>query len=656
MRTILTILSLFCLQANATVYYVKSSGGTGSGLNDANAWSFAKLNATSLNSGDVVLLNRGNTFYGSMTIRPGVSYNSYGTGAQPIISGFTSLTTWTNVGTNLWEASVTAGAQLNMVTVNGVVVEPGRFPNTGWLIIQTGGDSSLVTNTSSPSTYAGGNMVIKKRQWVIDKVKIKSISGSTINYSNPFDPLTEYAFYPSVANCGFYFTDHPATLDLQNEWYYTSGTLRMYSTVNPSTLNVKAATINTLVNITGGTSNVSFNTITFQGANEDAFFISGGSYNTIQNCEINYTGKKGINALFSTNLLVQSNVVTNTNWSGIDAILGSYQYILSNNVSNNGMLRSLCQPNNNANHGIWANGTHNLIEGNILNNIGYCGIDMGGDYDTCRNNFIDNYCQTVTDGGGIYMGSEPYGIGRVIENNVVLHGLGPSDGSEYPWTRLNDAFGIYLDESTAGVTVKNNFAAFTNGGGAYLHMANNVSFSNNTFYGNTNCQVKFAEDNINKTRMVNIEWVNNRMHSTNAEDFGYIVYCVDNTSKFFSRAANNIISNPGNPNNLIWEIIDYGTVADYKMSLSQWRTKYENFETFSTGAPAAFNSGSPQVQITYSGKYNAPLDGIYQALDSTIYQAGTVVLQPFSGQVLTKTGEFVPVVTKPVTIRGRIRF
>jgi len=659
MRAILTILSFiitsaFSLAPTATVYYVKPTGGTGSGLDDANAWSFAKYKSMegSLIPGDAVLFKAGESFYGSITTRPGVNYNRYSTGANPIITGFTSVTSWANVGTNLWEASVSAGTSLNMLTVNGVVTEPGRFPNTGWLPIINGYDSTIVTNTPSPSTYSGGKIVTKKKQWVIDKCQITSISGNNINFTNPRpDPLTGYETQPAVTNCGFFFTDHPATLDVQNEWYYTSGTLRMYSTVNPSTLNVKAATINTLVTL-GGVSNARFATIDFQGSNEDGIFVSGGSGNVIENCGIAYTGRKGIYSVFSSNFTVQNNNISNTNWSGIDAILGSYQYVLNNNLNNIAMLRSLCQPNNNANHAIWAAGNHNLIQGNIGNYIGYVGIDMGGDYDTARNNFMDNWCQIATDGGGIYMGSEPNGIGRLIENNTFLHGYGARDGSEYPWNTFDDSYGIYLDESTAGVTVRNNFSALNVGGGASLHMANNVTFDNNIFYGNVHRQVKFQEDNAFKTRMVNIEWTNNKAHSLNGSEQVYVFYSVDNSSKFFSRSANNILSNPGNPSNLVHEIIDYYAGGDYTYSLNQWRTQYPNFETFSTGAPASFGSGTPQVQITYSGKYNAPLDGVYQSIDSTIYQAGTIVLQPFSGAVLKRTGDFVPVVTVPRVVRG----
>lgn len=656
MRLILTILSLICLQAQATVYYVKSSGGTGDGLSAGTAWTFAQYKAVeSTLSNNTILLNRGDVFYGTLNPPSNVVYNSYGFGANPIITGFTTLTSWTNVGTNLWEASVSAGTQLNMVTVNGTAVEPGRFPNTGWLPIINGYDSTIVTNTPSPSTYTGGKIVVKKKQWVIDKCPITSISGSTINFTNPRpDPLTGYETQPAVTNCGYFFTEHPLCLDVQNEWYYTSGTLRMYSTVNPSTLNVKAATINTLVNITGGVSNARFATIDFQGSNEDGVFVSGGSGNVIENCGLSFTGRKGIYSVFSQNLTIRNNNISYTNWSAVDAILGSYQYVIGNNINNIAMLRSLCQPNNNANHAIWTQGSHNLTEGNILNTIGYVGIDMGGDYDTCRNNFIDNWCMLSTDGGGIYMGSEPNGIGRLIENNTILHGYGARDGSEYPWNTFDDSYAIYLDESTAGVMVRNNFCALNVGGGASLHMANNVTFDNNTFYGNTHRQVKFQEDNIFKTRMVNIEWTNNKAHSLNGSEQVYVFYAVDKTSKFFSRCANNILSNPGNPNNLIHEIIDYYNVADYTYSLNQWRTQYPNFETFSTGAPASFSSGTPQVQITYSGKYNAPLDGVYQSIDSTIYKAGTIVLQPFSGAVLKRVSDFVPVVTVPRVVRGKI--
>ena len=79
--------------------------------------------------GDAVFFKNGDIFTGSINPASGVYYGAYGTGAKPLISGFTTLTGWTSVGTNLWEAPLNTGLRLNMLIINGVIKAPGRYPN-----------------------------------------------------------------------------------------------------------------------------------------------------------------------------------------------------------------------------------------------------------------------------------------------------------------------------------------------------------------------------------------------------------------------------------------------------------------------------------------------------------------------------------------------
>lgn len=664
MRLITTILFfLLSLNLSATTYYVKASGGTGSGLNDANAWSFAKYKSLeSTLGGHTVLFNRGDIFNGSLSPVSNVTYNSYGNGAQPIITGFVILNSWTSVGTNLWEAGVAAGSRLNMVTVGGNVIEPGRFPNTGWLtmnvpdyVLNGNGDTIKIGNprrffypTSGLTGYAGGNVVIKKREWIIEKAMINSVGGDSITF--------EETNYPALDKWGFILTDNPATLDLQNEWYYNSSTnkIRMYSTVNPSTLNVKAATINTLVSLSNS-SNVSFTTIDFEGCNEDAVFsYDGGSGNSLTNCSIRFTGNNGINTKFQTNFTVQNCQIYQTNYSGVSAIQGATQYFLGNDIHHNGMLITLCQGNNKANHGLWVNGTYNRIYNNTVSYTGYVGIDFSGSYDTVRRNYVHHALQTSADGGSIYMSDEPFAAGRLIDSNVCVFGLGPRDGT--PYTGFDNAMGIYLDEATGFVTVTNNFCALNNGGGMYLHRANNLTIKYNTFYGNTHQQILAAEDGPDKEKIRNVDFSNNVMHSLSSSDYIYVFYAVGGCDSFFTRNANNIHSRPSSSSNTIREIVDFFAGGDYTYSLSTWQSSFPTFDLKSTGTPAAFATGTPSIYTTFGNRTSFALDGVFQEIKGFNYGFGSALLPPYSGIVINKQNDLPAVTPQSLTARGVFRF
>ena len=126
------------------VFYVDNTLGNDSndGTTINTAWkTISKVNSVfaSLPSDAQILFKCGETFNGTLNIaRSGTSttsitIGSYGLGAKPIITGLTSVTSWTNIGTNLWESTsaVSTLSTLKMVVINGVNTPMGRFPAPG---------------------------------------------------------------------------------------------------------------------------------------------------------------------------------------------------------------------------------------------------------------------------------------------------------------------------------------------------------------------------------------------------------------------------------------------------------------------------------------------------------------------------------------------
>src|ERR1035437_5295098 len=98
---------IFGLTANATNYYFSVTGNdANNGTSTSTPWqTLAKFNSVffSRSPGDSLLFKRGDTFYGSITSSRSRSAGSpiiigaYGTGAKPIVTGFTTLTSWSTV-------------------------------------------------------------------------------------------------------------------------------------------------------------------------------------------------------------------------------------------------------------------------------------------------------------------------------------------------------------------------------------------------------------------------------------------------------------------------------------------------------------------------------------------------------------------------------
>ena len=492
--SIFFIAILLCENVNAKNYYFSSSTGndaytSAQAQNPATPWlTLNKLNSffSSLLPGDSVLFNRGDVFYGTITTtKSGTSLlpivlSAYGNGAQPIVSGFISITSWTNLGGNIWESTnvISSLSTLNMVTINGVEVGMGRTPNTGYYTYQSSSSTSITSsNLTGTPNYTGGEIVLRANNSIFDRSIISSQTSGTLNFATIPDAPTN--------GFGFFIQNSILTLDQQNEWYYnpTTNKIDIYSTTTP--LNVLISSIDILV--TMHSNYVTFNDITFQGANSYDFYNDwSGTYgqnNLIQNCKIFFSGINGIYTL-SNNLTVNN---CSINYSNNNAIFirntPTGTTITNNTIQNTGTFPGMGQSSGNSYNAILMLSSNVIIAKNIITNTGYDGISFIGDNITIQNNYIDTFCSILQDGGGIYtIMSSVTNVNRLIKGNIVLNGLGAISGTNS--TTYIPAEGIYLDQNSANVEISYNTVANCANQGIFFHNAANNNTHNNTFYNN----------------------------------------------------------------------------------------------------------------------------------------------------------------------------
>jgi hypothetical protein len=122
------------VNASATNYYFSSSSGddnrtSAQAQSSATPWkTLSKLNSifSILKGGDIIYFKRGDVFYGSITPSKSgssglpITFDAYGTGNKPIITGFTAIGSWTSIGSGRYQAVLSSGlATLNAVNING---------------------------------------------------------------------------------------------------------------------------------------------------------------------------------------------------------------------------------------------------------------------------------------------------------------------------------------------------------------------------------------------------------------------------------------------------------------------------------------------------------------------------------------------------------
>ena len=140
--SVLMLLFLVAVPAGATTYYVDATTGSdaNNGISAGTAWkTIAKVNATTLNPGDSVLLKRGEIWREQLTNASSgsagnpITYADFGTGNKPSIRGsnaYNAAGNWTNESGNLWYVSF-------------IIADPGVFVHDGSLGIRKASKISL---------------------------------------------------------------------------------------------------------------------------------------------------------------------------------------------------------------------------------------------------------------------------------------------------------------------------------------------------------------------------------------------------------------------------------------------------------------------------------------------------------------------------------
>ena len=408
----------------ASTYYFSSSTGsdsftTAQAQNQSTPWqTLTKLNSmmSTLKAGDKVLLKRGDTFVGSIVVSVSgalnnpVIFSSYGTGSKPIIDSRLVLTSWSNVGSNLWEASSNSlNGKPTALMINDVLHPIGRYPNfsdanSGYLTVDSHPLDSLneITDPTLANLpdWTGAEIVIRTNRWMLEKSVVSSQSAGRITFS------------PKVSNLvdknGYFFQNHPAALDQDGEWCYiaTSNKVRLFSTVNPNTRIVSVANIDIAINITSK-SYISIDGLKIVGAKLSAIKLYGATYGSVRNCDFVNSGTNDIfigklyNNTLADSISVCNNTFSLTQSTSIIAN-GTRMTFSGNAFTDIALIPGMGETGNNY-VGLYTNVNGLLIERNRFNNIGYLPIHFLWSSNVIVNqNVIDRFCSVEDDGAGIY--------------------------------------------------------------------------------------------------------------------------------------------------------------------------------------------------------------------------------------------------------------
>ena len=498
----LFMLLLLCMSmaAGATNYYIDFTAGNdaNTGTSAAFAWkTLVKVNSASLSSGDVLYFKRGESWYGSITRSlSNITIDAYGTGQLPVISGVKILSSWVATGGNKYYSSLITDSTLNMVTLDGVPQTIARYPNAG---DANGGyltynSVSSATTTKIRSTVSGNwngfKGWMKTNDWRLTKFIVTADNNDTLTFQKWFDfTLGGTSGLEAVkSGYGYTFMDDTTFLDQNGEWTYKKSLNRVYmyfSDNNPAAHTIKAATVDTLINM-GSSVNVTVRNIHFEYGNMYGIYGSQASTVTVTDCLFNNMGGEAMGFYRLSNSTIARNVLNDCLQSGIYVQSPTTPYpnvlIEDNVLTDIGILPGMGSFNQGNDYtGIGATVANGLIvRRNFVSNVGIDGIRWNGGNVEIANNWVEWFCSVGQDHAAYYTYTDPattsYYRNRRLHHNFAMNGIGSPQGTLGGTRR---ASGIYDDGASGFILHDSNVVAYVPRSGFNLNIDSNITVTDN---------------------------------------------------------------------------------------------------------------------------------------------------------------------------------
>ena len=654
---ILILIVFSDLKISATNYYVSNSGSDlNSGLTAMQAWkTLDKVNRVFLKSGDQVLFKMGDTWIGTIKARfsgkadSPITFSAYGDGAKPLISGFLIITGgWTDEGGGIYSKALTVDSAPEVVTINNVQYAKGRTPNSNrynpnvsdyYHIDAIKGDNIIIDSEcdAAVTNWTGAEIVIRSSNyWDWTKEKIESHSGTTLKFRSSGNP--------NGVGFGYFIQNDLKTLDQFGEWYYGGGMFYMYfGTANPNNYTIKVSTVDKLIDV--NTKNyITVKNLKFDGANKNAVETSYSAHSknlTIDSCDFdfNYVSIYGHwthdMKVTNCNILRSSDQGIYNHWNSDGA------YIANNTIDSTGLVIGAFNGDIAACSmmGITVDYAHQvysdkkvIIEYNKVLNSGSNGINIGGDNAIARYNYINGFCMSRADGGGIHRTGANDFFNMVYDRNIIFNGIVSDDRLGLPAGKTNSRqYGIYLDIYSYYVSVSNNTISNV-AGGIHLLGAQNVNIIDNTVYS---CQTGVilhqrdtGTDPIRGVKMNGNIIVNddtkNSLLSARSEAYDF---------KQLGILSNNFYAKPNDD------------INSFSTMVHSWKNTYRTFSDWQSLINQDFNSSFIPINSSVGEKtklfYNKSKEDIKFILGKSVFKdvkgndiVDTFLLKPFTSKIL----------------------
>ncbi|HUI93392.1 MAG TPA: right-handed parallel beta-helix repeat-containing protein [Chitinivibrionales bacterium] len=482
---IVAVLLCLCVPATAATYYCSNAGSDqNTGTSDTAAWATLAYAKTKLRGSDQLLLRRGDVFRDSLDLS-GISnpaIGAYGQAglARPVIAGSAAISGWSVYKGSIWVAA--CPQKIQKLFVNNVMMTLARYPDTGWLRVDTMTENADGTNTvitlaalsQHPGNAAGywTNAQVRWRRWswwfetrrvtAYDGAGRLSLAGASVIHIDPAD---------GTRGWGFYLDNKFEELDAPGEWYYdaVAGKVYLYPPggADPNAMLVEGACFTYGLRLGGGTAD----NVCFRHQLENGIVLSRQS--VVSNCRFEWIGgDSGGSALSASWDIADSHMFGNVFENNLNIGISWYE---NSGRKGQSVIEYDTLLNTGSFPGYGGTGTWHAVgilvhltsgaqvRYNYIDKTGYAGVLLGSDSNFVYGNIIKHAMWTLNDGGAIYTDCSR----SHIYNNIIYDTKGDLTSSG-PWYPLGHGIWLEFLGDYHNSVVENNTVVRSGCNGIYL--------------------------------------------------------------------------------------------------------------------------------------------------------------------------------------------
>lgn len=646
-KFLFSIILVFAIQLSLkaqTTYYISALGDDNAvGTSELTPWkTLSKINNSTFASGDQILFRRGDIFYGKLRVNSsGLTFAAYGSGDKPVISGAQAVSdTWTQLLGNIWQADLASPPSeiTNLFRADSLLAlsrYPNKNVNNGYLNFETTSGKEQFTDNELTGNWAGAELVVRAERYRLVRTKVLAQSGNTISLvSNP-DIINTLS-----PGRGYFFRNDLRAIDVDGEWAYSADSGKLYLQSVSVPTSILYSKQDTVVYIDNAT-DITFSQLSIRHGNTFNIYINGGGSVQMEFCDILYSGGDAVFFNDVQGVLFENNTVNKTNWNGVTTSAGCSSVVIQRNLISNIGHEAFGKAK--VFYGIYSVAPAAQILNNSVSYSVGIGILAGGQNTLVKRNLVDHANTGLEDYGSIYTNyNVGNNIGLVIEENIVQNSFGEQAGSPADHSL---AQGIYLDNNSSGVTVKNN-TVLNIAGTAYFvgtYKANN-KLENNTAYNAGENELWVLNPNNFPVNIKDNIFINNKIDTNHRTVYIRSPRAVHSEIGEF---RDNFIVSPFSKRSVDVEFLENGAPGLHTYTPYLWNIATPNVLGASPGPIDYLPSTDPDSVILF---YTNPSEaGISISLPPGNYvdargqaYTNTAVLAPFSSIGLFKYSGGIP--------------